>query len=264
MCLGLSAIPLILLPFAFWYAVWNGNAVTPDEVQAAFSEPLKPSAAGGVLLRIAERMSRGDKELASHWYPKMLELSRHESRDLRRTVAWVIGKDATEPRFRARLKELLSDSDASVRRSAAISLAGLGDISARDTLVASIAPQQIRSTAAGSISFRIQPADTAGADTTIAIVGETLVESGVAGTVMRHVVKDGEMVSRGQVVLEILPPEDELADSLRALALVGNASDVAAVQKCANDVSGEKKAIIQNEAERTIRTLTTRTASLGR
>lgn len=260
MMMGLAAIPLILLPFTFWYMVWHGSSLQPDEIQSALAEPLRPGNAGAILLRMGERISRGDKSTAQ-WYPRIVQLAQHESPQLRRTVAWAMGKDLQFPDFRKTLHTLLRDPDPRVRRAAAISLAQGGDPASREALLEAIAPQAVRSGIAGSVRMRIQPADTATADTAVALVGDTFVEAGIAGTVKRLLVKDGDLVSRDQALLEMIAPPEELVDALRALTHTGNSADVAAVRKCAEEVTGQYKDLIQTEAERTIRAISKRSPS---
>lgn len=260
MMMGLGAIPLILLPFTFWYMVWHGTALKPEDVQAAFTEPLKPGQAGAMLLRLGEKMSRGD-DTAARWYPRIVELSKHESPQLRRTVAWAMGKDLRRQEFRNILHTMLRDPEARVRRAAAISLAYGGDMAARQVLLESIGPQVVKSTVAGSVNPRIQAADTTTPETAIAMIGDAFVEAGITGTVKRVLVKDGEMVSRGQPLIEVIAPVEELVDSLRALANVGNAADSDAVKHCAEEAIGEHKVLIQSEAERTLRRIAARPAS---
>lgn len=258
MMMGLATIPLILLPFTFWYLVWHGSAIPAEEVKSALAEPVKPGQAGAVLLRLGEKMSRGDESVV-RWYPRIAELSRHESAQLRKNVAWTMGKDLRHAEFRSSLHAMLGDPEPRVRRAAAISLALAGDAAARPVLLEAIGLQVVLSPFAGSVNPRIQPADTATADTAVARVGEQFVEAGTAGTVKRVLVKDGELVSKGQALIEMTAPDDELIDGLRALAHVGTAADADAITACAKLASGENKAVVENQAQRTLRQIAART-----
>lgn len=251
MMMGLASIVLILLPFAFWYAVWHGPSIGPGEVEKALAEPVEPSAAGSMVLRIAEKISRQDRSM-QRWYPRLIELSRHAAPHLRRTAAWAMGKDPKSDAFHARLREMVNDQDRHVRRAAAVSLSAFEDPAARKELVAAIRPHVVLSTLAGSVNLRILPKDTASPETAVARVGDSFVEAGIFGTVKRLLVKEGDPVSAGQPLVEITPAPEEARDMLRALARVGVQEDLAAIRECLGDST---EAMVRDEGQNAIRAI---------
>lgn len=252
--LATAAMVLLIVPFAFWYYVWYGFSLDPNEIQRALADPVRPSQASQMLLQMGEKMSRGDSRMR-RWYPRLIELASHPSAELRLDVAWVMGVDGNAAEFRPALTKLLAAPEVGVRRAAALSLAAHRDPRGRPELLAAIAPFMVRSPAAGPVSFRVQPSDTVSPSTVIAAVGEQHAFAQIRGTVMRHLVKDGDLAVAGQTLVEIAPDPQEAAKAMHALAIVGNSGDETAIEDSIKNLKGTAVDIARHEAESALRSI---------
>ena len=70
------------------------------------------------------------------FYPRILELAKSPTGEVRKTVAWVMGQDNTSEEFHRALLSLLGDSEPLVRRNAALQLVRFGDASGRRRTIA--------------------------------------------------------------------------------------------------------------------------------
>jgi biotin carboxyl carrier protein len=211
----------IVFPFSFWFLTWHGWALDPAQVESGFADPVNPGRASQQIMQIAEKLTRGDDSVR-RWYPRIQALAKNPDEDLRRNVAWLMGKDASNARFREALRELLRDKAPQVRLEAALSLAEFRDADARDELKGWLSALRISSSAAGRVQMRIDVGDTTKPNTVVARIGEMDVEARVFGTVRQVLAKDGENVSPGDALVAVELPVARKEEVRRALRLLGH------------------------------------------
>lgn len=214
--LGIGMVAL-LLPLAFWFAVWHGSsALDAGDIANGLGEPVRSSLASRHLLQLGAAMSRGNPG-ARAFYSRIVELSRFPDSALRQTAAWAMGRDPAYPPFQAALLERLADPNPMVRRAAAASLAGFHHPAAKPVLSEMLAPYAVPATAAGTFRWLVQPGDTTTPDTVIARIGETGITAGVPGRVARYLIQEHAIVTPGQPMLELDPDPEQMRIARGAL-----------------------------------------------
>ncbi len=122
----LALVACVVVPFFFWQGTWFGRPLQDDELTQSLTDPDKSRRVQHGLVQIAERIERGDPEVAQ-WYEIVAQLSEHPGSEVRVTAAWVMGQDSTSQLFHNDLLDLLRDDEVLVRRNAALALVRFGD-----------------------------------------------------------------------------------------------------------------------------------------
>ena len=122
----LALVACVVVPFFFWQGTWFGRPLQDDELTQFLTDPDKSRRVQHGLVQIAERIERGDPEVAQ-WYEIVAQLSEHPGSEVRVTAAWVMGQDSTSQLFHNALLDLLHDDEVLVRRNAALALVRFGD-----------------------------------------------------------------------------------------------------------------------------------------
>ena len=247
MVAGFAAL-LVLLPFLFWYWTWFGRKLSDSQIDDYFADVSKPRHAQHALVQVGERLSRGQN--VSRWYPAVLQQAASPNRELRLTAAWIMGQDRRYEPFHEALLRLVQDPDPMVRRNAATALAVFGDGTARPELVAMLQPFTVTAPLAGVVRYRLKEGDYVNAGTLVAHIGDTEVRAAVPGEVRALDGKEGAAVKAGDPLVELSPDKNHVWEALRALYLVGNASDVDAVERFTHPMPGMPEAVTR-QAENT-------------
>ncbi len=242
------AVLLVLLPFLFWYWTWFGRKLSDVQIDEYFADVAKPRHAQHALVQVGERLSRGQN--VSRWYPAVLRQAASPNRELRQTAAWIMGQDRNYAPFHEALLRLLQDPDPLVRRNAAPALAAFGDPAGRPVLVEMLQPFTITAPAAGVLRFRLKLGDYVNSGTLVAHIGETEVRAAVPGAVAALDRPEGAQVRAGDPLAELSPDKNHVWEALRALYLVGNASDLEAVERFTRPMAGMPE-IVARQAENT-------------
>jgi multidrug efflux pump subunit AcrA (membrane-fusion protein) len=154
-----------------------------------------------------------------------------------------MGQDATAPEFHARLLAMLTDANPMVQRNAALSLVRFGDASGHDVISGMLKPYAMPAPAAGKLDERLKNGDSVNPGTLVGRIegsggASTEVRTNVPGTLVGWAVADGTSVRAGQSVAQLDPSSDVVWEALRALYLIGNTQDEAAVVPFARGVTG--------------------------
>lgn len=145
----------IIVPFLTWYFTWFGRSLSDEKIVEYLSDEKKPRNIQHALTQIESRMEKNDPAVRK-FYPRILELAKSPTGEVRKTVAWVMGQDNTSEDFHRALLELLKDPEPLVRRNAALQLVrftvnGQPDASGRPELRAMLQPFDAKSPIAGTI-----------------------------------------------------------------------------------------------------------------
>ena len=227
----------VLVPFLFWQGTWFGRSLTDEELGQYLSDQEKPRHIQHALVQIAERIERGDPGV-QRWYPQVAGLRESPITELRVTLAWMMGADNRSELFHQTLLSLLEDAEPMVRLNAALSLVRFGDASGKGEIVGLLRPQSISAPAAGTVRHQLAEGTSVDEGALLARVetpGGTPKEirAPMPGEIQRRVVADGAVVTAGQKILVLFPAEGLVWEVLRALYLVGEKEDLAAVEEFA-------------------------------
>lgn len=235
----------IIVPFLTWYLTWFGRPLSDEKIAAYLADESKPRNIQHALTQIEARMEKGDAS-AKKFYPRIVELSKSKSGEVRKTVAWVLGQDNSSDDFHRALLELLKDSEVLVRRNAGLQLVRFGDASGRAELRAMLQPFEAKSPVAGTIVSILRPGSEMRAGSLLARIRDTSgnayeFRAPIDGTISAPmVVKEGDQIAVNQTIAWLRPDRRTISDALHALAYVGTKEDLPFIQQCAQaDGSGE-------------------------
>ncbi|HME36118.1 MAG TPA: hypothetical protein VKF84_12850 [Candidatus Sulfotelmatobacter sp.] len=270
---------IVLMPFLFWWNTWFGRHLSDQQLTEYLHDDKKPRHIQQALVQISERMG-GDKKTgqaqtgpdqAQHdkaapdatvapWYPDLIRLANYPVEEVRNTDAWVMGQDTSVSGFHETLLKMLADSSPMVRGNAALSLVRFGDAAGRPQIVALLQPAQISAPAAGRIVDADRPGTAirqGGLLAKLAAAGSSSpieIRSPIPGRI-RSVAQPGANVAAGAEVALVDPGTEQVWEALRALYLVGQMDDLAAVLPYERDLPDISNDVRQQavETEKAIR-----------
>ena len=225
------AVASIVIPFWFWMDTWFGKPLTDEQISEYLADAERPRRAQHAMAQISARISAGDESVKA-WYPRLLEVARHELPELRVTVAWLMGDDPSSEEFHAALRGLVRDPHPMVRRNAALALAKFADPAGREEMRGMLRPYRLVSECDGVVTNRLQPGDAFDAGALVVRVQEDGVEEArdvrapLPGIVDRQLRNDGDRVTAGDEVTVIRPESTHVMQALLGLYLVGTPEDV--------------------------------------
>jgi HEAT repeat protein len=249
----------IIVPFLTWYFTWFGRSLTDEKIVEYLADEKKPRNIQHALTQIEQRIEKGDPT-ARKFYPRILELAKSPTGEVRKTVAWVMGQDNTSEEFHRALLSLLGDSEPLVRRNAALQLVRFGDASGRPELRAMLQPFEAKSPIAGTIvsilpvgselragallaRIRAASGSVTNAAPAQAQPGDVQeFRAPVDGEITSLAVKEGASVTADQPIASLKPDEASVRASLRALAYVGAEDDLPVVEQYASSSNTEIQA----------------------
>lgn len=251
---------IVLMPFLFWWNTWFGRHLSDQQITEYLHDEKKPRHIQHVLVQLGDRMSHNDAA-AKRWYPDLVRLGTHPVEEVRNTDAWVMGQDTSGPAFHETLLKMLNDSSPMVRGNAALSLVRFGDATGRPQIVSLLQPARITAPGAGRIVDSDRPGTAIHQGGLIAKVapsssGQTIeLRSPIPGRI-RSVSQTGANVAAGTEVAVIDPASEQVWEALRALYLVGQPEDLAAIRPYERDLPDISNDLRQQatEAEKAIRT----------
>ena len=256
---------IVLMPFLFWWSTWFGRHLSDQQMTEYLHDDKKPRHIQHALVQLGERMGRLDKAqhdaAVKQWYPDLIRLASNPVEEVRNTDAWVMGQDTTGTGFHETLLKMLADSSPMVRGNAALSMVRFGDAAGRPQIVALLQPAQITAPADGRVIDADRPGTaihqggllaklaTSGASTPIEI------RSPIPGRI-RSVSQPGANVVAGSEVAVVDPGTEQVWEALRALYLVGQMDDLAAIRPYERDLPDISNAVRQQalETEKAIQT----------
>ena len=224
---------IVSMPFLFWWNTWFGRNLSDKQLTEYLQDDKHPRHIQHALVQIGERMSRHDTSV-TRWYPDAVRLATYPVEEVRNTDAWVMGQDTSGAGFHESLLKMLSDPSLTVRGNAALSLVRLGDASGRPQILELLQPSKVI-----ALRKREQVMDAATVGTAIhqgGVVaklqdeGQTIeVRSPISGRLRELSAPTGQTVASGAEIATIDPGTEQVWEALRALYLIGQPEDIAAV-----------------------------------
>ena len=231
---------IVLMPFLFWWNTWFGRHLTDKQVTEFLNDEKHPRHIQHALVQLGERIGRRDPA-AARWYPELIRLSSHTIEEVRNTDAWVMGQDTSGVGFHEALLKMLDDSSPMVRGNAALSLVRFGDASGRAQIVALLKPAKISAPVSGTVT------DTDKIGTAIHQGGlvaklqdgqqATELRSPISGRIRTVFVQTGARVAAGTEIATVDPGDEQVWEALRALYLIGQMNDLAAIRPYDRELS---------------------------
>jgi len=229
----LTAWLICLMPFLFWWNTWFGRKLTDQQLNEYLHDAKKPRHIQHALVQIGERVARNDPGV-TRWYPDVVRLASYPIEEVRNTDAWVMGQDTSAAAFHATLLKMLQDSSPMVRGNAALSLVRFGDAAGRPQIIALLQPAAVVANVAG----RVVDIDKVGTSVRqgglIAKLQDgdrtTEIRSPITGRIRALSAATGTTVAAGGEVAAIDPSSEQVWEALRALYLVGQLDDLAAIR----------------------------------
>ena len=224
---------IVLMPFLFWWNTWFGRTLSDKQVSEYLTDEKHPRHIQHALVQVGERMGHHDAR-ATQWYPEMIRLAAHRVEEVRNTDAWVMGQDTSGAGFHEALLKMLQDPSPMVRGNAALSLVRFGDASGRAQIVALLQPARIVAPSAGRVTDtdKVGTAIHQGGLVAKLQNGEQPMElrSPITGRIRTLSVVPGANVAAGADVATVDPSDDQVWEALRALYLIGQVDDLAAIR----------------------------------
>jgi hypothetical protein len=230
---------IAFLPIMFWWNTWFGRTLPDKQIGEYLRDERHPRHIQQALVQVSERISRHDGKVAQ-WYPELVRLATHPVEEVRNTDAWVLGQDTGGQGFHDALLRMLKDPSPLVRGNAALSLVRYGDATGRTQIVALL--QSVRLTA--PIAGRV--IDAARAGTAIHQGGliakiqddqqSADVRSPISGRIRTLFAQSGQSVNAGAEIANVDPAIEQVWEALRALYLIGQPEDIAAIAPYERDL----------------------------
>jgi hypothetical protein len=228
----LTAWLIVLMPFLFWWNTWFGRQLSDKQLAEYLQDEKHPRHIQHALVQIGERMSHHDASV-TRWYPEAIRLASYPVEEVRNTDAWVMGQDTSGTGFHEALLKMLDDSSLMVRGNAALSLVRFGDATGRPQILELLQPAKVTAPQPGKVI------DTSAVSTVIHQGGivaklqegtQTIeIRSPISGRLRASSAPTGQTVAVGTEIATIDPSTEQVWEALRALYLVGQQEDLAAV-----------------------------------
>jgi hypothetical protein len=250
---------IVLMPFLFWWNTWFGRHLSDPQLTEYLHDDKKPRHIQHALVQLGDRMSHQEK-VAAQWYPDLVRLATNPVEEVRNTDAWVMGQDTSGTGFHEALLKMLRDPSPMVRGNAALSLVRYGDATGRAQIVSLLEPARITATAPGHIVDSDRPGTAihqGGLVAKLAADGSPQsieLRSPIPGRI-RTISQTGAKVTSGTEVAVVDPSIEQVWEALRALYIVGQFDDLAAIRPYERDVPEVSNHVRQQavETEKAIR-----------
>ncbi len=255
--LVIVAALFIVVPFLTWYGTWFGRALSDEKIAEYLAEENNPRHIQHALTQIETRMEKGDQSVRK-FYPRIVELSRNPTAEVRKTVAWVMGQDNTSDEFHRGLLALLNDSDPLVRRNVALQLVRFSDPAGRPELRAMLQSFEAKAPFAGTLVSLLPVGSPIRSGSLLARIRDASgnvqeFRSPVSGTIASApgtnapAAKEGDQLTANQTIAWLAPDRVSISEALRALSYVGTKEDLPLIQQAAQ-ADGSKDAAQQAAA----------------
>ena len=244
---------IVLMPFLFWWNTWFGRHLSDRQLTEYLHDEKKPRHIQHALVQLGDRMSRSDAA-SSKWYPDLVRLASHPVEEVRNTDAWVMGQDTSGSGFHETLLEMLNDPSPMVRGNAALSLVRFGDARGRLQIVSLLEPAHVSAPTGGRIVDSDRPGTAIHQGGLIAKLAPpdsgqpTEIRSPIPGRI-RSVSQTGANVAAGSEIAVVDPGADQVWEALRALYLIGQPEDLAAIRPYERDLPDISNDVRQQAAE---------------
>src|SRR5208283_3369163 len=233
----LTAWLIVLMPVLFWWNTWFGRQLSDQQLAEYLQDDKHPRHIQHALVQIGERMSRHDASV-TRWYPDAIRLASDPVEEVRNTDAWVMGQDTSGAGFHESLLRMLADSSLMVRGNAALSLVRFGDATGRPQIVELLQPAKVLAPDAGQMTDASVIGTSIHQNGVVAklkvsgnvdAIHTIEVRSPITGRLRTLSAQVGQQVKQGDLIATIDPSTGQVWEALRALYLVGQPDDIAAV-----------------------------------
>jgi HEAT repeat protein len=230
---------ICLMPFLFWWNTWFGRKLSDQQLTEYLHDTKKPRHIQQALVQVGERITRRDST-AKQWYPDLVGLAADPVEEVRNTDAWVMGQDTAGPGFHEALLKMLSDPSQMVRGNAALSLVRFGDATGHPQILALLQPAHVTAPQSGRIADSDRPGTAihqGGLLAKLEYSDKQIAEirSPIPGRI-RSVAGTGANIAAGAEVAVVDPANDQVWEALRALYLIGQPEDLAAIRPYERDL----------------------------
>jgi HEAT repeat protein len=250
---------IVLMPFLFWWNTWFGRQLSDRQIANYLHDDQHPRHIQHALVQIGERMNRHDPTV-TRWYGDLPRLASYHVEEVRNTDAWVMGQDTSGSGFHGALRTMLEDSSLNVRGNAALSLVRFGDASGRPQLLELLQPAKVVSPQSGTMVDTALTGTAVHQGGTVAKIDDgeghkIEVRSPISGRLRELAVQIGQPLNAGALVAIVSPGTEQVWEALRALYLIGEPKDLAAILPYERDLPDNPDRIRQQaiETERAIR-----------
>lgn len=220
------------MPFLFWWNTWFGRHLSDKQVSEYLRDDAHPRHIQHALIQMGERMSRHDASVVP-WYPDLVRLATHPVEEVRNTDAWVLGQDTSGAGFHERLLRMLTDASPLVRGNAALSLVRFGDATGRPQIVALLQSVRLTAPSTGRVIDADKPGTAIHQGGLVAKLQNdqqtSEVRSPISGRIHSLFVQTGQNVAAGAEIATVDPTSEQVWEALRALYLIGQPDDLAAI-----------------------------------
>jgi hypothetical protein len=244
---------IVLMPFLFWWNTWFGRHLSNQQLTEYLHDDKKPRHIQHALVQMGDRMSHADVA-AKQWYPELIRLADYPVEQVRNTDAWAMGQDTAGAGFHQALLKMLADPSPMVRGNAALSLVRFADAAGRPQIVALLQPATINAPVSGHVVDADRPgtaihqggllAKVASAGSSVAVE----IRSPIPGRI-RSVSQPGTNVVAGAEIAVVDPGTEQVWEALRALYLVGQIDDLAAIRPYERDLPDISNDVRQQAVE---------------
>src|SRR5262249_49108937 len=150
--------------------------------------------------------------------------------------------------FHHALLTLLQDPEPIVRRNAALALLRFNDAAGRRELLAILEPHLLRTPGAGTIASTLKEGSLVTRGTLLARLQDASgavreIRSPLPGKIEKLLALNGAKVSENDPLLTISSDDESIWEALRGLALVGEKSDLALIQRYSREDAAVSKKI---------------------
>ena len=232
--LVIVAALFIIVPFLTWYGTWFGRSLSDEKIAEYLADETKPRHIQHALTQIEQRIEKGDQTVRK-FYPRIIELTKSQTGEIRKTTAWVMGQDNTSEEFHRALLALLNDPEPLVRRNAALQLVRFGDASGRPELRAMLQSFEAKSPIAGTLVSLLPKGSEIRAGALLARIRDTSgnvqeFRAPVDGTIATPVVKEGDQIAANQTIAFLSPDHRTVLDALRGFSYIGTKEDLSVIE----------------------------------
>ncbi len=223
---------IVMMPFLFWWNTWFGRRLSDKEITEYLRDDKHPRHIQHALVQMGERIEHGDPG-ARQWYPDAARLATYPVEEVRNTDAWVMGQDTSGAGFHEALLKMLADPALMVRGNAALSLVRFGDTNGRPQILELLQPAKVTAPQSGKVTDASAVGTAIHQGGMIAKLqsgGETIeVRSPITGRLRELAAQPGQTITAGAEIATIDPGTEQIWEALRALYLIGQPDDIAAI-----------------------------------
>jgi len=255
------AVLFVAATFLAWYFSWFGREISDADISRYLVDEKNPRHVQHALLQIQQRLERGDESVKS-WYPQLIALSNNPETEFRLTVAWVMGFANQSQEFHQALLKLVTDPQPIVRRNAALALVRFSDSTGRQELISVLVPYPVTAPDVGTIASTLQAESQVARGALLARIQRVdgriaEVRSPLPGKIDSISKQNGAQVKSGDEILKLNSDEDSIWETLRGLSLIGENSDIEAIQSYSSRSDIPDR--IKQQANLTIKSIQSRT-----